>query len=318
MSDIRLHFYDAKTISTGSLPGPSFVLRMADEESLLAPIKDMENVRCVSDFLFNDADSSYGLVRSPTQKDAGYILGYFDMCSAPNFVAQCQAGKGRSQAVVAALCQKLGRDCTPILRNGTYNRTLYKLLMAEIGRPVVEPLVSIVVRLKYDASRINAFMLSMERQRHENWEVIAVTDGPIDWTDRHRCLLDERCRTITTIKSLGHWGHPYRQAGIDATDGKYIGLQNDDNIVCPGWIEQMVLAMELAKADLAACQVVHSYSGWSVTGPGSDLCSWIARADLIRRHPWTGIDADYEWHYLKALEADGKCVVVERPLVVKC
>jgi len=139
VTDIRLHHRSAKEISEQPLPGPSFVLRMADEESLLATIKDRDNLRIQHSMIFNDADSSYGLVRSPTREVASAVLHWFGIAQEegiPNFVAQCQAGKGRSQAVIAALCKKLGRDCTPILRNGTYNRKLYKLLMEEIGQPV--------------------------------------------------------------------------------------------------------------------------------------------------------------------------------------
>jgi hypothetical protein len=44
----------------------------------------------------------------------------------------------------------------------------------------IDPLVSIAVRIKYAPDRLKLFILSMQRQRYENWEVVAVTDGP--WT----------------------------------------------------------------------------------------------------------------------------------------
>ncbi len=158
-------------------------------------------------------------------------------------------------------------------------------------------------------------MLAMDRQRYEAWEVIAVTDGPClkpdwMWSRRRGNLL-----WIETEKPLGHWGHPYRQLGIDAARGTYIGLQNDDNYLTPGFIEQLVFALE-AGADVACCQVVHSYSGWDVTGPGSDLGSWLARTELVKRHLWKGQSFDYDLAYLKTLAAEGQCVEVPRPLVV--
>ncbi len=321
--DIKLHYRSARQISEEPLPGPSFVLRMADEESLLAPVRCVDNVMDSRDLLFNDADSDYGLVRSPSKNDAQLILDYFDIAEemgCPNFVAQCQAGKGRSQAVIAALCRKLGRDNSTLLRHGTYNRKLYDLLLAEMGIANPQPLVSIVVRVKYGVEKLAAFKLSMNRQRYENWELIAVTDGPNQDAEDLRTFLkspESEFRIIQTPKPLGRWGHPYRQLGIDAARGEYIGLQNCDNYCSPGFVEQLVLAMQIEQADLAACQIVHSYSGWSVTHPGSDLCSWMARADLVKRHPWTGTDAEYEWRYLKELEADGKLAIVDRPLVVK-
>ncbi len=324
MSDIRLHHRSAKQISTEPLPGPSFVLRMADEESLLAPIKDeFRNCAQHMDLIFNDSDSDYGLVRSPTPTDAMQIMSFFekarnDKICGENFIAQCQAGVGRSQAVIAALCAKLGRDNSQILRNGTYNRHLYRLLMAEIGQPVVEPLVSVVVRVKYDVDRLSAFLLSMKRQRYQNWEVIAVTDGyPLVEGFMIKNCLDDKTTIIKTPVAKGRWGHPYRQLGIDAARGEYINLNNDDNVPCPGFLDQMVFALQSNHADIAVCQLVHSYSGWSVTPTGSDLACWLAKTSVVRQHPWVGIEADYEWRYLQQLCEGRIAVPVERPLVCK-
>ncbi len=129
-------------------------------------------------------------------------------------------------------------------------------------------------------------------------------------------IQDQRIRLIETPKPLGLWGHPYRQLGLDACRGEFIGLSNDDNYYVPGYLEQMLVA--LRNADLAMCQIVHSYKSWDVAPPGQDLGSWICRASLVRRVPWPGEDFNADGRYLESLKelAQGRIVEVQRPLFV--
>ncbi len=293
----------------------SYVLRMADDAGLLADFLGNRS-RSSLDLLFNDASESHGLVQAPTEGTAKAIVKFFQEALARGvsaFVAQCQFGVGRSQAVIAAFQAYLGQDNSEILQRGSYNRKLYKLLMAELGMPVKEPLVSIVVRVKYDLSRIVAFMYSMDRQRHENWEIIAVVDGKLGnigiWHP------ENKLKVIETLERKGRWGHPYRQLGIDAARGEYIGLQNDDNYLVPGAIEQLVYAMEREKADIAACQIVHSYMGWGTAIAGSDLGSWIAKASLVKSVPFDGIGPFSDLEYLNRLRERGRMAIVNKPLI---
>ena len=149
--------------------------------------------------------------------------------------------------------------------------------------------------------RLRLFLLSMQRQRYENWEIVAVTDGPNPPAAR---LVEEiaepRLRLIETEKPLGHWGHPYRQRGLDACRGDFIGMSNDDNYYVPGYLEQMLNALD--NADLATCPFLHNYFGWKIT-EGADLGCWIARAALVRQVPWTGIEFDSDASYLASLKA---------------
>jgi hypothetical protein len=94
-------------------------------------------------------------------------------------------------------------------------------------------------------------------------------------------------------------------------------MSNDDNYYVPGYIEQMLHALD-NPADIALCQLLHSHSGWQVDPPGNDLGAWIARASLVRRVPWTGHDFSSDRDYLEALlaRAEGRVATVERPLFV--
>jgi predicted protein tyrosine phosphatase len=319
---LQFHAFSQAQVERGPLPGPTALVCMADSTALLAQVKDVANVRARLDLVFNDASETYGLVRSPSDDDAARILQFVrdNAATTPHIVFQCRVGVGRSLAAYAAMLKVYGGDPSKALRQGTHNRTLYRKLLLAAGHAVAaEPLVSMVVRIKYGPERTAAFLLSMQRQRYENWETLFVTDGP----NPAACALveranDPRVRVVETEAPLGRWGHPYRQRGIDASRGALIGLSNDDNYYVPGYLEQMVNAMEGARADLALCAMLHSYWGWQQVEPGHDLGSWIARRELVLRTPWRGDDFFYDAEYLATLRrnAGERTVLVNRPLFV--
>ncbi|MEX2113408.1 MAG: glycosyltransferase [Pirellulales bacterium] len=301
------------------LPGPSAVICMADSEAQLAEIKDTDNVHARLNLIVNDASDAFQLVRPPSGDDARRILDFVESSSAlPFLVIQCEVGVGRSQAVAAALARISGLDNNAILRNGTYNRRLYHLLLAAANvAPQPEPLVSLNVRVKYAPDRLELFLLSIKRQRYDNWEVVAVTDGPNPAASRLVAQWnDPRVRLIETDKALGLWGHPYRPLGIAACRGEFIGLSNDDNYYVPGYLEQMLFALE--NADLAVCPMLHSYYGWKRTAAGGDIGCWIARASLVRQLPWPGnhFHADQDFYGALVALAGDRVVKLDRPLFV--
>jgi len=316
-----LHTRARQQVETEPLPSPCAIIRMADSPEQLAQLRDWAGVVAHLDLIFNDATDPFQIVSPPTIEQGKQIL-----CSAaaqlenkvPNLVLQCQAGIGRSHGAQAALMKIYGQDPKPVLAKGTYNRRLYRCILAAAGMtPDPEPLVSMCIRLKYDPERLQLFLLSMRRQRYENWELVAVTDVPNPpAAELVKSMADPRVTLIQTDKSLGRWGHPHRQVGIDACRGEFIGLSNDDNYYVPGYLEQMVMASDAA--DLILCYCLHSYGGWGVFAEGLDLGFWLARASLIRRLPWTGLEFTSDREYLlkvKALAA-GRIAVVKRPLLI--
>ena len=314
-----LHTCSHQQIETLPLPGPSIVICMADSREQLATINDTANLIARLNLIFQrrhrgvragTAAEHRGCPRDPRFHPPAP--------SAPNLVIQCQVGIGRSVAVMLALLKLANQPNEHLLDLGMYNRALYRKLLIAAGLPVErDPLVSINVRVKYAPDRLKLFLLSMQRQRHENWEVVAVTDGPNPLAARVVAeAQDERIRLIETEKPLGRWGHPHRQLGLDACQGEFIGLSNDDNYYVPGYLEQMLNALK--NADVATCLIVHSYAGWQVVPAGRDLGSWIARASLVRQIRWPGehftADADY---LQKLIDLAGDRVVqLQRPLFV--
>ena len=201
------------------------------------------------------------------------------------------------------------------------NRRLYQELLKAAGvAREPEPLVSIAVRIKYALDRLKLFILSMQRQRYDNWELVAVTDGPSESAARQ--VAETNDLRIALARDRGEAGavrtaRTSRRRGLDACRGDYIGLGNDDNYYVPGYIEQMLHALGSA-ADIALCQTLHSHSGWKVDPPGNDLGAWIARASLIRKVPWTGQDYTTDRDYLLSLlvMAPGRVATVARPLFI--
>jgi hypothetical protein len=318
---MNIHTRSTLKIETEPLPGPSAVVRMADEPDLLAKIHDTANVVETLDLIFNDAAEPFQSVQPPTAEHGRQIRVFFKrhhQARTANLVFQCQAGVGRSRAAYAAFLKIVGKDPVDVFEQGTYNRRLYRSILNAAGTHVEpDPLVSIAVRVKYNAERLQLFLLSMRRQRYENWEVVAVSDGPNPAAKQLvEAIGDSRIRIIETDKVLGKWGHPYRQIGIDACRGEWIGLSNDDNYYVPGYIEQMVYAGR--NADLVMCEFLHSYHGWRASEPGSDLGSWIARSDVVRRFPWPGVDFHADKIYLDLLKQQvvGRIATLKRALFV--
>jgi hypothetical protein len=245
-------------------------------------------------------------------------------------IAQCEAGVGRSAAVAAAVAEWYGDIgvAGAIIGAGTYNRKLHKLLLTEFGLlSRIEPIVAMAVRVKYPINRLQAFAHSLRQQRYTNWKCVFVSDGAFDWDGYTQSgVRGGQFTVLETTERRGLWGHPYRQLGIDtclAMGADYVGLANDDNYLTPGYLEQMVFALQTNDADFAICQMLHAYSGWGVVAAEpragcADVGNWLAAADLIRQVQWEGTDFLADGRFVERLAAKARRIVkVERPLVCK-
>lgn len=309
-----------------AIPMPCSLISLHDPDCLPARLFSCENVARRLNLAFHDLDGPAEPLVMPTLSQAVECLGFADGDGTGLVVCQCDAGTGRSQATAAALLNVAGQFALAdrVISQGTYNRPWYRLLMGAAGLEIPrEPLVSVVVRLKYPPDRARALLHSLDRQRWDNWEAVLVTDGPEDPDVLYWARREVRC--LYTEKRLGRWGHPYRQLGIDAARGEWICLANDDNYYVPGFLEQMVGAGTREGADLVICDMLHRYHSWNVTrssldGPeiSTDVAAWMARADLVKSTPWPGSEFTSDGEYVAALAAKAKRVAhVQRPLVVK-
>jgi predicted protein tyrosine phosphatase len=294
------------------LPLRSAVISFVDTTDQRVEFLDRDHIAARLDIVAHDARDGYGTVSPPTRKQAEDIVDFVRLNSRSNYlVMQCEKGIGRSRAAAIATlwCRGHRAEAENIMQFGTHNRLLCRLICEVAGRPLPpEPLVSLTARVKYSPDRSMGLILSLQRQRYENWELIIVTDGPdsgardlVAWFNAKG---ESRLRLIETPEPRGRWGHPYRQVGIDACGGEYIGLTNDDNYYVPGFLEQMIHAIQ--GYDMVLCDTLHSYIGWQHhhTSPrmgGADLGCFIARASIVRQVRWPGDDQYADGRFIQLL-----------------
>ena len=311
------------------LPGPALVVSFADGPDQFPTFHDAARVVARLDLCANDATERHGLVVPPSVEQARSVLDFVrDNKRAPFIVMQCEKGIGRSRAAAAGVlwCRGERYRAQALMDLGTHNRPLCRYICKAGGCPLPEEeLVSVVARVKYGPDRLLGLILCLQRQRHQNWELVAVTDGPdraaVELVETIAARGETRVRVIVTPEPRGRWGHPYRQLGIDAARGDWIALTNDDNYYVPGWIEQMLIAGR--DADVVLCDTLHSYFGWGVhaTAPqpgGADLGCCMARAALVRAVPWPGDDQYADGRFIQSLAAKAGPRIghVSRPLFV--
>jgi hypothetical protein len=117
------------------------------------------------------------------------------------------------------------------------------------------------------------------RTKRENWEDVAVTDGPNDAAVRFVAQVSSpRIRLIETEQRLGRWGHPTGSVGLMLAAANFIGMSNDDNYYVPGYLEQMLNALDGADMLRAEVYITTRLGVWfkpewiSVAGSPEPLC----------------------------------------------
>ncbi len=148
------------------------------------------------------------------------------------------------------------------------------------------------------------------RQRHMAEAGVNHATVLVDREENVRAVVERigepRIRLVEAPERQGHYGHPWRQLGIDHCQGGYIGLSNGDNYYAPVYLEWMLYALTTQDADFAYCNMVHSYLRWApyTTRPekgGMDLGAWIARAALVKSTPWRDTDNQADGTFVEAM-----------------
>ena len=154
------------------------------------------------------------------------------------------------------------------------------------------PTVSLAIATFEQGDELACLLYSLLSQTYPHWEAVVVHDGPGPLArDVVARIGDPRIRLIETSERRGRYGHPWRETGIDACRGDYIGLSNGDNYYAPVYFEWALHLLTTQAADLVFCDVVHSHAQWSVirSGPRKgeiDIGCWVARAGLVKTTPF--------------------------------
>ncbi len=122
--------------------------------------------------------------------------------------------------------------------------------------PITRSLVSVVV-LSCDGRRhLEECLSSLLRQTWPEREIILVINGSTDGSvEMARERFGDSVRVIELPENVGYTGG--NNAGVRAARGKYLAFLNDDTRTDPGWLEEMVEAVERRPdCGLAACKIL--------------------------------------------------------------
>lgn len=130
-----------------------------------------------------------------------------------------------------------------------------------------EPIVSIVVPI-YNAGRFLWDSLkSIWRQSFQNWEAILVDDGS---TDRSVGICDQIASEEPRFRVIHQQNGGVsraRNAGIEASRGKYLMFIDADDLVERTYLQSMVNALEKNRVDLAVCGYERFRGDWTEPHP---------------------------------------------------
>jgi hypothetical protein len=185
------------------------------------------------------------------------------------------------------------------------------------------PTVSLAVATYEQGDELACFLYSLRAQTYPHWEAVVVHDGPGPLARGVvEKVADPRVRLIETPERRGQYGHPWRELGIDACTGDYIGLTNGDNYYAPVYFEWSVHLLTTEGADVVYCDAVHSHARWAAVRSGPrkgeiDLGCWVARAGLVKTTPFSDHGFCGDGTYFEALlrKAD-RVLHINRPLFV--
>lgn len=180
-----------------------------------------------------------------------------------------------------------------------------------------EPLVGlgVAVYLNDDRKRLlpalQCFVASVRAQTYTNWRLHLVHDGPLSAEVGQKAVIeltrDARVVWAATPERRGHFGHPHRQATLEALTKTcaWVGLNNGDNYLAPVFLEWLLataLAAPAGGCDLVHCDMVRSHKGWKPfpTRPRRgqlDLGAFLVRSALAKQVKFDnfGFAGDGDW-----------------------
>ncbi len=144
------------------------------------------------------------------------------------------------------------------------------------------PLISIVVAVYNAEQFVERCINSIIDQTYENLEIILVDDGS---TDRSGIICDQMGaldRRIRVIHKENGDGRNPTNVGIEASNGSYIGIVDDDDYICKETYAEMVELILSENVDMVVCNYAY------VNEKGEDLGaeSPIIEDEIISPHEY--------------------------------
>lgn len=182
---------------------------------------------------------------------------------------------------------------------------------------------------------LNRCMTCVNWQSFQDWEHVIVSDGPDP-------VLREYFATTSKKEPKRHfyeleennadYGASVRKLAMPWLKGKYFAFLDDDNIMFPEFLEEMVGALEGTGPEVgfAVCQIVHLgplqawvgqppqiLSGWPIVVGGIDTLQVVVKREAIEKVGWVAEKGFYSDGYTyEALSKEFRHIRVEKVLGV--
>jgi hypothetical protein len=117
------------------------------------------------------------------------------------------------------------------------------------------PLVSIVVRTRDRPEFLERALQSLERQTYRNLEIVVVNDAGKDVSG----IVARFARTRSIVHETNRGAVPSANAGLRASQGEFVGLLDDDDVLFPDHVSTLVAALERSGADVAHADAVSAF-----------------------------------------------------------
>jgi|GEM_PF-1764855 len=98
-------------------------------------------------------------------------------------------------------------------------------------------------------------------QTHQNWQQIICSDGVEESTIKALVegIGDSRVsyRFTGVSTNQGDFGNTVRRMMLERAEGDFVLFFDDDNVILPSYLEEMVWAIQRDKVDFSICQIMH-------------------------------------------------------------
>ena len=180
---------------------------------------------------------------------------------------------------------------------------------------------------------LNRCMACVDWQAFQDWEHVIVSDGP---DSKLKEYFNETSKTnpkrkfFELEKNHADYGASVRKLAMPWLKGKYVAFLDDDNIIFPEFLEEMVGALEGTGPEVgfAVCQIVHMgplqawvgrppqiLQGWPIVVGGIDTLQVVVKKEAIEKIGWVSEGGFFSDGYTyEALSKEFRHIRVEKIL----
>ena len=176
-------------------------------------------------------------------------------------------------------------------------------------------------------------MACVNWQTFQDWEHVIVSDGPDEVLREYFAVKskDEIRRHFYELEeNHADYGASVRKLAMPLLNGKYIAFLDDDNVIFPEFLEEMVGALEGTGPEVgfAVCQIVHMgplqawvgrppqiLQGWPIVVGGIDTLQVVVKKEAIEKIGWVSEGGFFSDGYTyEALSKEFRHIRVEKIL----